>query len=284
MNENAIRQGFIKHAAMAQLHRWYIGYEEPRYGIANQLDILDADIRVKSGLGEAHGHEAYAARIRQLPTTWRNAHVVRSAQIDIAADGAIALTADITYLNKGLLPDGAVRTADLTYTTKLERQSGSVLPKFTDISIAQNSEGAVPEFTSAYAENRMLSLVHYWLALIEDPARDPEPVREILADGFALNFSSGRITDFDGFKAWLAGPGSAVAASTHAMSNFSCADRGGGALTLAVDFDWEGLLPDGTLMDAKSRHSWSVTDNPGERFARIRTMDVTLLKPFAPKN
>lgn len=277
-----IVQGYKKHAAMAQLYRWYIGYEEPRYGIENQLDILDKEIHVVSGLGEANGHEEYAARVKQIPDTWKNAHNVKTAEVSVAVDGAISMTVTITYLNQGLLPDGQVRTADLTYTTSLA-PSESVLPKFTDIRIAQNSDGTQETFVSAYGENRVRSLVHYWLALIEDPARNPEPVREILAEGVSLNFSSGTITDFEGFKAWLAGPASQVKASTHTIGDFAQEAAGDNTYRATMTFDWNGILPDDTELTAKTRHTWVIVDDPNDRFAKIKTIDVEVLEPFAPK-
>ena len=116
-----IENGYKRHGALTQLHRWYLLYEEPRYGVENALDSLDPDVKVVSGLGEANGHEEYSARVQQLPAEWKNAHDVHDAKVEIAEDGSISLTANITYQNQGLLPDGAVRTADLTYRTSLVR-------------------------------------------------------------------------------------------------------------------------------------------------------------------
>jgi hypothetical protein len=282
-NANAdVKTGFKSHAATAQLYRWYQYYENSAIGINNQLDILDPLVSVKSGLGEVKGHDAYRSRVDALPNSWKNAHFVRSAVFSLADDGSQRLKAGITYLNQGMKPDGSVRTAELTYETVL-KPGLTVLPKFEKIAITQHSEGQVGEFKPAYGDNRLLSLVHYWLAIIEDPARNPEPAREVLADKFSLNFSSGAVTDFNGFKAWLAGPGSQVTASTHVISNFSQEKTADNQYRLSVDFDWEGILPNGQSMTAKTRHRWAVQDNPTERFARIKSVDVEVLNPFAPK-
>lgn len=282
MTTEAVKQGYKKHAALTQLHRWYTFYEHPQADIAHQLAILDEDVLLKSTLGEASGHEAYVLHVGQLPETWQNAHFTKAPDISVADDGSIKLNLQITYQNVGMLPDGAVRQAELAYTTKL-KPTATVLPKFTSIAIAPLGEPTGGTFKSAYGENRLLALVHYWLALIEDPARNPEPVREVLADEFSLNFSSGAITDFEGFSAWLAGPASQVAASTHVLSNFSYQETDAGEFSLMVDFDWAGILPDGKEMIAKTRHSWVVTDDPTEAFARIKSIDVEVLAPFALK-
>lgn len=282
MTTQEIKDGFRKHAAMTQLHRWYLLYEQPKYGIENQLDILGKNIVVKSGLGEAKGHEQYSKRVKEIPTSWENAHDVKSVDIKINDDGMVELKASVIYQNKGALKDGGIRTADLSYTTSL-KQTDSVLPQFTSIEISQNSDGTTEKFVPEYANNRMLSLVHYWLALIEDPSRDPQPVQEILADGFSLNFSSGAIIDFEGFKTWLAGPGSAVIASTHKIGNFSQESIGKNQYRITMTFDWNGILPNKSEMMAKTKHVWTVVDNPTERFARIKTVDVEILEPFKPK-
>ena len=282
MTQEEIKNGFREHAAHAQFYRWYQFYERPAGGIENALDILTEDVTVTSGLGTANGHEEYAARVSQLPTSWKNAHHVASTEITHGADGVMTLTAQITYQNAGMLEDGAVRQAELSYNVALT-PGADVLPLLSEVTISPVSDGTAEEYRDAYADNRMLSLVHYWLALIEDPSRNPEPVREILADDFSLNFSSGAITDFDGFKAWLAGPGSQVAASTHLLENFSASENADGTYQLSVDFDWYGILPDGTELVAKTRHNWTATNDVTERFARIKTVDVEVLEPFRPK-
>ncbi|WP_284379639.1 hypothetical protein [Amylibacter marinus] len=282
MNETDIRNGYLVHGALAQYYRWYQLYERPDGGIENALDILAEDVVVVSGLGTAKGLDDYAARVAQLPGHWQNAHDVRDVQVSINDDGTLALNADITYLNAGMLESGSIRSAELTYTMAMTATDG-VLPKFTEITISQNSDGTADAFVDAYADNRVRSLVHYWLALIEDPSRNPEPVREILADGFSLNFSSGAITDFDGFKAWLAGPGSQIEASTHVISGFSVFENADGTYAMTAVFDWAGILPDGNELVAKTRHNWTVTNDVAERFARILTVDVEVLEPFRPR-
>ncbi|QFT34616.1 hypothetical protein FIV00_29240 [Labrenzia sp. THAF82] len=282
LTEEQIRNGFKDHAAMAQYYRWYQYYERPDGGVANALDILSKDVTITSGLGTANGQEEYKERVAKLPATWKNAHHVQSAEITHGEDGNLTLAAQIIYQNQGMLPDGAVRQADLSYTVEMV-PGEDVLPLLSNVLIEQDSDTTVKSFQDAYAENRLRSLVHYWLALIEDPSRNPEPVQEILADDFSLNFSSGSITDFDGFKAWLAGPASQVAASTHVISNFAVEDLGAEDYAITMDFDWAGITPDGVELVAKTRHTWRATNDVEERFARIKSVDVEVLEPFRPR-
>lgn len=282
MTHDEIRLGFREHAAMAQYYRWYQVYERSEGGIANALDILTKDVIISSDLGTANGHSEYSERVKQLPDTWNNAHHIQSVEITHGTDGAMTVAAQITYQNQGMLQDGAVRQADLAYTVELI-PGETVLPLLSNVLIEQIGAPDAEAFEDAYAENRMRGLVHYWLALIEDPSRNPEPVREIFADGFSLNFPSGTITDFGGFTAWLTGPASQLTASTHVISNFSVEETSKDTYSVKMDFDWSGLLPDDSVMVAKTRHTWVVENDLTERFARIQTVDVELLEEFRPR-
>ena len=98
---------------MAQYFRWFQFYERPEGGIENALNILSDDVTVVSGLGTAKGLGEYEARVSQLPSTWKNAHHVKSVDIDHAEGGVMKLTAQIIYQNTGMLPNGAVRCGQL---------------------------------------------------------------------------------------------------------------------------------------------------------------------------
>ncbi len=281
LTTDQIKQGYIEHAAIAQLHRWYQLYENNDVPIENALDILTEDVKIKSGLGEAVGHEAYKKRIAELPKTWKNAHRVGETKVQVMPDGQVQLQTQIEYLNMGANPDGSLRQASLKYTTQL-KPTDTVLPRFASVSIEPLGMLTNKTYEDMYPTNRLKSLMHYWLALIEDPKRRLEPFKEVLAKDFKLDFSSGLITDAAGFEKWFRGPASAVTASTHQASNFSYKRTGDNTYDMKMDFDWQGILPDGTQMTAKTRHSWTVEDKVTERFARIKTVKVEVLKPFAP--
>jgi hypothetical protein len=50
-----------------------------------------------------------------------------------------------------------------------------------------------------------------------------------------------------------------------------------------VDFSWQGMLPDDQRMASKTRHRWTVVDDPKGRFARIKTLAVDVLEPICPQ-
>ena len=281
LSKDEVRSGYLEHAALAQFHRWFQLYENREVPIENQLDILTEDVKLSSGLGEAKGHEAYKERVSKLPESWANAHFVKASTVEKSEAGGLLLEAEVRYLNQGMLPDGVIRAADLSYTAQLTIQDTG-LPLFSSIKIEQNSNSEEKVFTDAYPENRLKSLVHQWLHLIENPQRDVEPFKEVLAEDFSLNFSQGPIPDFEAFTKWYEGPASSVAASTHSMSDFSFTSTGENSYGLQVTFDWQGILPDGSELAAKTRHSWNVIDDPKERFARIKDVQVEVLERFAP--
>lgn len=278
-----VRTSYLKHAILTQLHRWFLVYENSQISIKNQLDILSTDIHIKSSLGEGNGHEEYRQRVEQLPKTWKNAHFLKNHDIKINGDGSSDLKFEISYLNSGMNSDGKIKQVDISYITTL-KLIDEVLPKFTDIEISPINESEAPEFKSAYAENRLLSLIHYWLTLIENPERNLTPFKEILADNFKLNFSSGEITDFSGFEKWFRGPASSVSASTHILSNFSYKETKTNEYQIGVDFDWQGILPNNQQMVGKTRHKWTVIDDPTDRFAKIKVIEVEVLLPFQAKS
>jgi hypothetical protein len=257
-NSNSYR----KHAALAQLHRWYQIYEEPASSLANQLDILDPGVRLKSGLGEGVGHEAFKTRIAAIPRAWKNAHFVNATVIDIHGDGTINMTAELTYLNVGIKPDGAVRTAALSYATKLI-PTENILPRFTDITITQLSEGEAPTFKEAYSENRIKSLLHYWLALIENPARDAAAFAEIFADGFSFNAMGRSIASPDEFRGWILGAGASFATSAHEVASFSVREFGPQQYEVSADINFLNVPA------SKMQLRFQALNNPAERFARI---------------
>lgn len=139
---------------------------------------------------------------------------------------------------------------------------------------------SVEDIQNNYMRTRLLTVVHRWLELVENPNRTADPFKEIVADEIYFDFSSGAIETFEDLTAWVNGPASSVAYSKHDLSNFSFKSIGNNQYELNVTMDWHGLLPDGQRMSAKTQHSWTVIDNPSEIFARIKTIKVEVVEPF----
>lgn len=280
-SETEVRQSYQEHAAATQLLRWYQYYENTEASFENQLDILQEDVTIVSTSGTAHGHDEYKAIVAKIPTTWQNSHNLTNFKPTIEQDGSIKIDASIVYQNVGMAEDGSTLARNIAYTAKLT-PAESLLPKFAEITLAVGDPADAGNFTNLYPKNRLLSLAHYWMALVEDPQRSAKPFREILAPEFNINFGRGAITTFDGLAEWIAGPASSVSASHHELQNFSYKELGANHYELTVDLDWTGILPNDAWMKAKTRHTWTISDNPQERFARIKKINVEVLEPFTP--
>lgn len=280
-SEADVHQSYLQQAAKTQQLRWYQFYENSEVPLTNQLDILAEDVQINSTSGTANGHAEYQAFVEKLPSRWQNSHNVTSFKAIPHEAGDISVEASIIYQNLGMAEDGSTLARNVHYTATL-KPTESLLPKFSEITIKAGEPADAGTFTNQYAHNRLLSLVHYWMALVEDPARKAEPFREILASEFDINFGRDSITSFDSLAEWVAGPASSVSATRHVVHNFSYKTLESNRYELSVDLDWTGILPNDTWMTAKTRHTWTAKDNPKERFPRIEKIRVEILEPFAP--
>jgi hypothetical protein len=135
------------------------------------------------------------------------------------------------------------------------------------------------KFEAAYPENRTKSFMHYWLYLMEN--RDAEKFKELLAPDFSLQLTSNdEITSFSKFEEWLKSISARVLTSFHSYKNFEVTDNKDNTFTVSVDFDWKGFNVAEEKMIAETHHEWLLTNNLDERFARMKRMKVTALKPF----
>jgi len=134
-----------------------------------------------------------------------------------------------------------------------------------------------------YIENRLRSLAHAWLHIIEDPSRNAEPVKDILAPEFSLGLGGQNVTTFSEFETWLHGPADAVSASTHLVSDFKVTRLQRNTYEVTMVLSWNGLLrSNGVHMIAQTSHKWRVINARDDPYARIVKMEVETLVPFAP--
>ncbi len=68
--------------------------------------------------------------------------------------------------------------------------------------------------------------------------------------------------------------------TTHSHKNLIIKDNGDDTYSVTVDFDWKGITINNEKMTAETHHEWLLTNDKNERFARMRTMKVTAIKPF----
>ncbi|WP_458626570.1 hypothetical protein [Winogradskyella sp. PC D3.3] len=248
------------HAAIVQYHRWYLFYErdfENKQRLENQLEILADSIKMKSAAGEMQGKENYPERLK-VYKGWKNAHHIQNIIVNKLEDGTINLEADIVYQN--LKSDGSNDSYPLHYSTFLKEVPNAQLPVFTEINIQPTGEIKNPTFEDAYPENRMLSLMHYWLLNMEQLDGNVEPFKEVLAEGFNLNFSTNSepIVTIEQLEKWLNGTPLQLAESSHFPENFSVKVISENQYEVNVDFVWNGETKDGQIVTATTAHHWIV--------------------------
>ncbi|WP_298509955.1 hypothetical protein [uncultured Kordia sp.] len=265
------------HLAKTQYYRWYQLYERPMTDarIRNQLELLAEDILLQSAAGEMRGKESYPERLK-VYEGWQNAHHVQEISIQEHEDGFLQLNASIRYQN--IKPDGEKASYTIDYTINFESFERS-LPQFKTVKITPTGQ-TNDIFADAYPENRCKASMHYWLANMEQCDGNATPFVELLADRFELNFSSGKVSSIEELSTWLNGAPKHMKESNHHPENFKVTVIDKNTYEINVEFDWNGITLDDKKMIARTAHHWILTDNPEERFARIKTMNVTALVPF----
>ena len=228
------------HLALAQYHRWYQVYEVPfnKARIDNQLDILADDVEISSTAGITKGKEGLEDRLR-IFEGWQNAHHVKNTQVQLLDNNELSLEADILYQN--IRPDDSRYSYTIHYTTTLQLRENH-LPVFTKVKLEPTGTIDVPQFQSAYAENRAKSFMHYWLYLMETVAVNVDKFKELLAEKFELDLSTtSKIETLDKFDEWIGSIPSRIKDSAHCVKNFSFKENADNTINVSVDFEWEGI-------------------------------------------
>lgn len=267
------------HLALTQYHRWYQVYEVPlnKARIDNQLDILAEEIDIISQVGTTKGKMGIEDKLKMFEG-WQNAHHVETTSIKQLNDEELSLEADILYQN--IRPDNSRYSYRIHYSTVLKLRDND-LPLFTKVHLEPIGNVENPQFTSAYADNRAKSFMHYWLYLMETVSVDGDKFKELLAEQFELSLSTGsKINTLKGFNEWLATVSNQVKQSGHYPKNFSVTENTDNTINVSVDFEWEGISIENKPMIAETHHEWVLENNLDERFARMKMMKVTQTKPF----
>ena len=278
VTEKYIKSSYLMHAAKVQLYRWYSFYENPLITLSNQLDLLSDDFQVTAGEQEIKGKKAYKTYIEDLTLPRTDAHRVNNVDLDVQT---MRMAVNIDYIHNNLAANAELQAVPIDYQIDFSR-SNKLLPNFKSLSLTIGVPKTEPSFSPSYANQRLQSLVHYWMALIEDPQRTSTPFYEILTKDFSLDFGSSMISSQADFDQWVAGPASSVTYSCHAVKQFSYQYNAASKLyDISMQLDWTGILPDQNRMIGQTHHLWQVKDNPKERFPKIVSINVETLKPFS---
>lgn len=229
--EQQLRDSYIKHAARAQLHRYLDYASRPFEARAALLDLLADDIAV-AGLALAR------------PTP-----VGELTDCRIVLQSADAVSATVK--------DPAIAA--------IFRRGSAFLPQLTSITI----DGAGGHPLSAVA-HRVRATVHYFIALVENPARDPEPFRELLADQFSLHYTPEPLKDFEAVRGWVTGRLASVVASEHDIRSITVTESDDGTSTAVVTMKSQALFPNSSGAISRNTQHWTLTDTrSNDRFPRV---------------
>lgn len=267
------------HLVLTQFHRWYQVYEIPftRASIENQLAILADDIEIASPAGTTNGKAGIEDRLK-VYEGWQNSHHVQNTTVKQIDKDLLNLEADILYQN--IRPDNSRYSYTIHYSTLLQLRHNE-LPVFKRVSLQPTGNIEHPQFVSAYAANRAKSFMHYWLYLMETIGDNAHKFKELLAENFELHLSAGLMVDTtDKFNEWAASVPKQITASGHHPKNLSIKDNADSTISVAVDFEWQGISIQDKPMIAETHHEWVLENNSDERFARMKRMHVTQTIPF----
>jgi hypothetical protein len=164
-----------------------------------------------------------------------------------------------------LRPGGriAFATADGAFAGAFVR-GDAFLPRLTQLAATSR-----PASLSASAGHRTRSSVHHFIALVENPARDPQPFRELLRPVFSLGYTPTPMTGLAALDAWVKGALSSVIASEHDIHAIDVRDLGDARTACEVRMTSQALFPDGSGAISRNTQSWTLHDAAGDRFPRI---------------
>ncbi|MET8627886.1 hypothetical protein ABZW30_29795 [Kitasatospora sp. NPDC004669] len=278
----ALTAGSYEHRALTVVHRWYAGYETDNRNLDHQGELATEDFVLRrppqGQLPDVQGRQAYLDGLATAFPGQSNAHHLRSLAIQRTGPDTAQVTVTHDFETAGPSMDGA---ALLRYDLQLLQHPVERLPRISALAEQILSYQDTP-FTDALAENRVLAFVHYWLSLLEQPADNPEALRELLHPELAMTLPDGRVLHtFDEVAAWYAQAGELVGLSTHHLIDPVITPGEDGDHRITVDFAWEGITRTGQPMTARTRHAWTLTDT-GERYLRLKRFHVTVLEPFTP--
>ncbi|WP_369362492.1 hypothetical protein AB5L52_02605 [Streptomyces sp. CG4] len=271
-----------EHRVLTVVHRSYCGYEAPRMNLDLQGELVTDDFTMhrppEGNIPSVHGRQAYLDSVSALPSGQNNAHHLRTLAIE--HNGANTAQAVVTHDFETVGPamTGAAR---LRYDLEFVQEPSERLPRISTMGVHVLTYQQTP-FVAAYAENRVLAFVHYWLSLLERPGADAEPLRELLDADVTMTLTDGHVLHtFDQIAAWYTDTSGLVDFSTHHLANLATTLQTDDTHDLSVEFAWEGITREGQPMTARTRHQWTLAET-GQRYLRLRHFAVTTLDPFTP--
>ncbi|MEM9621731.1 MAG: hypothetical protein AAF993_08790 [Pseudomonadota bacterium] len=264
--ELAVRRSYLEQAQLHQTHRWIVAsLTQPSQELITQLLAEDAELLI-NGRTETEGAG------------------VLTFVSDLFVDQLLPSVETKSLFIEGACAVQSNQLAPCTIELKF-RDADADFPLITAVHVTtQTGADITTDLTlNTIMRSRVLALKHRWHALVENPVKRAGPFREIIADGFTMDWERGSLSGFDALVDWVEST-KAIAAARHDIAAFDCSQAD--ALdneqhyNAQFEFAWSGISQEGQPMQAESQHRWLVVDDPSARFARIKRMDVHFKVPF----
>lgn len=201
---------------------------------------------------------------------------------DVNVDGTFQFGDGIT------VPDAPVLEGTTLIALPMQVPISSIVtPEIIHASYREHADKAAAfmeraDYRDNASEARIRALIHQYLYEVERPDRNGTKIEPLLADGFEINFPSGRLTTIDQLSNWVSGPASSFEATRHVLHNISYSDHEEGGTAISMEMEWDGLTSAGDRMSARTSHRWRVTRVDGADVPKISRVDVEILEPFTP--
>lgn len=270
----------IEHAVKTQIYRWLNSFEHffTASRKANQLALLVEDFMITTPKGSIVGKDNYAFSLADYKGM-KIAHQIESIDVTPQSNGAISVIIHLIY--HGVHKSGSDNCLRFKYETELTSVPNQ-LPLFKTMNLSVAGAFQSPHFQDSYIHSRSMALMHYYLFLIEKVVDNANEFQEILADNFQLYLSpTTTISTIEALENWLKRVAKNMTITSHYPKTMAVTKLAHETYELTVDFDWEGWTVKQKKMTAATRHTWVIKDKKNDRFAKIQSINVEQLAPFA---
>ena len=291
-------------AAMAQIYRWYAAVD---CGLS--LTALESDEAVVSDPSWI-ARQLSGSPSELVPGICRQQHQVRWFQLRAYQQQRTVINVGVDYLDKlsgrrltmeqqFYLQDRAaslplIRRVDVLHRRPLKSYS-AVNPQALSYETlsSQNrnpqnlsSQNRNPQNLSSQSRgpqqpmNRIRSLVHYWVSLLDYLSEPPESLGNIFASQpLQLHFVGVDINNQQKLFDWLASRQRRAQRGSHIVDRLKIRAIGGSRYRVSFELDWRGVSAEGLIEIARIEVIWLVEERQLE-FPQVLRADERYLSPL----
>lgn len=276
-DEKYFQDSSDRHISLTQYYRLFEIFERHNSNNKDFLDLLMEDVKFKDSSKQLVGRKAlleYAKHFSEVSISYHTKEVT----VTSIADGKYMVTADILCQQD----DVRHQNKDLLIQCKLILIEGKkTLPLIESIELNSVKNMDCSQYKDSYAYNRARAIAHFWIYILENLDEYIDCYDEIIAPEFLVQTKTGdKITSMDDYRTWLRAGDARVSYTSHQYKSFEVISEENGEIEIKFNFDWQGYSIDHQPMIAESQHRWIILDNPENRFACIKEIEMYMIIPF----